>query len=126
MDGLQQAASENLRERQEAVEAADRIISVETEMFRERQAQLHVVPTIVSLRRRIEQIRQAELARTRCLFGSLTPEQEKALETLTQGLVNKILHTPFTELKHAAARPDRSEFLDVVAHHLSPGRRFTK
>jgi len=68
----------------------------------------------VSLRRRIEQIRQAELARTRCLFGSLTGEQEKALETLTQGLVNKILHTPFTELKHAAARSDRSEFLDVV------------
>ena len=114
VDGLQQVAGQNLRERQEAAEAADCIISMETEMFRERQAQLHVVPTIVSLRRRIEQIRQAELARTRCLFGSLTGEQEKALETLTQGLVNKILHTPFTELKHAAARPDRSEFLDVV------------
>jgi glutamyl-tRNA reductase len=28
--------------------------------------------------------------------------------------VNKILHTPFTELKQAALRPDRSEFIDVV------------
>jgi glutamyl-tRNA reductase len=27
---------------------------------------------------------------------------------------SKILHTPFTELKHAAARPDRSQFLDGV------------
>jgi glutamyl-tRNA reductase len=114
IDGLQQTASANLRERQEAVDSADRIVCLEAEMFRERQAQLHVVPTIVSLRRRVEQIRRAELARARGLFGSLTADQEKALEILTQGLVNKILHTPFTELKHAAARPDRSEFLDVV------------
>ena len=114
VDGLQHTACENLRERQKAVQAADRIITAETEMFRDRQAQLNVVPTIVSLRRRFEQIRRAELARTRCLFGGLTPEQEKALEILTQGLVNKILHSPFTELKHAASRPDRSEFLDVV------------
>jgi len=114
VDGLQHTASENLRERQKAVEAADRIILAETEMFRERQAQLNVVPTIVSLRRRFEQIRRAELARTRSLFGGLTPEQEKALETLTQGLVNKLLHSPFTELKQAASRPDRLEFLDVV------------
>ena len=125
VDGLQHTASQNLRERQKAVEAADRIILAETEMFRERQAQLNVVPTIVSLRRRFEQIRRAELARTRCLFGGLTPEQEKALETLTQGLVNKILHSPFTELKQAASRPDRSEFLDVVRtiFHLEDNSR---
>jgi glutamyl-tRNA reductase len=114
VDGLQQVASENLRERQKAVEAAEGIIDAETQMFRDRQAQLNVVPTIVSLRCRIEQIRRAELARTRSMFGSLSPEQERALEALTQGLVNKILHTPFTELKQAAARPNRSEFLDVV------------
>jgi len=114
VDGLQHTANENLRERQKAVEAADRIILAETEMFRERQAQLNVVPTIVSLRRRFEQIRRAELTRTRSLFGSLTREQEKALEILTQGLVNKILHSPFTELKQAASRPDHLEFLDVV------------
>jgi len=50
----------------------------------------------------------------RRMFGELTAEQEQALEALTHGLVNKILHTPFTELKHAALRPDRSEFIDVV------------
>jgi len=114
VDGLEQVASQNLRERQRAVEAANQIIAEETALFRERQAQLNVVPTIVSLRRHIEQIRRAELERARRLFGNLTPEQEQALEALTQGLVNKILHTPFTELKQAASRPDRSEFLDVV------------
>lgn len=114
IDGLQQAASANLRERRKEVEGADRIIAEEAALFRQRQAQLNVVPTIVSLRRHIEQIRQSELKRTRHLFGELTPQQEQALEALTQGLANKFLHTPFTELKQAAARPDRSEFLDVV------------
>jgi len=114
IDSLQQVADENLRERRHAVEAADRMVAEEIEQFRDRQEALNVVPTILSLRRRLEEIRRAELARTRRRFGALTAEQEEALETLTQGLVNKILHTPFTELKQAASRPDRREFVDVV------------
>jgi glutamyl-tRNA reductase len=114
LDGLQQVASANLRARQNAVEAAERIISDETVLYQQREKQLQVVPTIVSLRRHLEEIRRAELARTRRMFGSLTPQQEEALEILTQGLINKILHTPFAELKQAVSRPDRSEFLEVV------------
>jgi glutamyl-tRNA reductase len=114
VDGLQGAAGRHLRERQKAWRAADRIVAEETALHRERQEQLNVVPTIISLRHHIEEIRQAELRRMRRWFGDLTPEQEQALESLTQGLVNKILHTPFTELKQAASRPDRSQFLDVV------------
>jgi len=114
IDGLQQVAGANLRARHNAVEDADRIIAEETALFRKRQAQLNVVPTIVSLRQRVEQIRQSELKRARHLLGELTPQQEQALEALTQGLVNKFLHTPFAELKQAAARPDREEFVDVV------------
>jgi glutamyl-tRNA reductase len=114
IDGLEEVAHHNLGARHKAVEAADQILDEEIELFRERQEQLNVVPTIVSLRRRVEEIRQAEMKRMRRMFGELTPEQERALEALTQGLVNKILHTPFTELKQAALRPDRSEFIDVV------------
>ncbi len=114
LDSLQEVADENLRERRRAGEAADHILAEEIEQFRERQEALNVVPTIVSLRRRLEEIRRAELARTRRRFGDLSPAQEEALEALTQGLVNKILHTPFTELKQAAFRPDRREFVDVV------------
>ena len=114
IDGLERVTRHNLSERQKAMEAADRILEEELALFRERQEQLNVVPTIVSLRRRVEEIRQAEMKRMRRTFGDLTPDQERALEALTQGLVNKILHTPFTEIKHAALRPDRTEFIDVV------------
>jgi glutamyl-tRNA reductase len=114
IDGLERVTHHNLHEREKAMEAADLILAEEIELFRERQQQLNVVPTIVSLKRRVEEIRQAEMKRMRRMFGELTAEQEQALEALTQGLVNKILHTPFTELKQAALRPDRSEFIDVV------------
>ncbi len=114
IDGLEEVTNHNLQERQKAFAAAGQILDEEITLFRERQEQLNVVPTIVSLRQRVEEIRQAEMKRTRRLFGELTPEQERALEALTHGLVNKILHTPFTELKQAALRPDRSEFIDVV------------
>ncbi len=114
LDGLEQVASANLRLRRQALEAADRIIAEETALYRQRQKQLQVVPTIVSLRRHLEDIRRAELARARHLLDTLTPEQEQALEALTHSLINKILHLPSRELKQAASRPDRSEFLEVV------------
>jgi len=114
IDGLKEATRQNLKLRDEAMVAANQIVEEEMAAFRERQEAQRVAPTIVSLRQRVEAIRRGELARTRALFGELTPEQEEVLELLTQSLVNKILHTPFTELKQAASRPDRSEFLDVV------------
>jgi glutamyl-tRNA reductase len=114
IDGLEKLTHHNLLERQKATEAADQILDEEMELFRARQEQLNVVPTIVCLKQRVEEIRQAEMKRTRRMFGELTAEQEQALEALTHSLVNKILHTPFTELKQAAQRPDRSEFIDAV------------
>ncbi len=113
VDALKETASENLRQREEAIADAEQIIAEELAQFHARQASLQVVPTIVSLRERAEQIRQHELARMREVLGEMTPEQEQALEAVTQGLVNKILHTPFTQLKQAAARPDRSEFIGL-------------
>ena len=114
IDSLKEVTRHNLQQREAATGAADRIVDEEMAAFRERQEAQRVAPTIVSLRQRVEAIRRSELARTRSLFGDLTPEQEEVLELVTQSLVNKILHTPFTELKQAAARPDRSQFVRVV------------
>ena len=114
IDGLTEVTHHNLHEREKAMESADRILDEEMELFRARQDQLNVVPTIVCLKQRVEEIRQSEMKRMRRALGELTSDQEQALEALTHGLVNKILHTPFTELKQAAGRADRSEFIGVV------------
>ena len=73
-----------------------------------------MVPTIVSLHDHLETIRQAEIDRVRGRLGSLTPEQEMALETLTRGIVNKVLHTPISALKTAARDPQATTLIELV------------
>jgi glutamyl-tRNA reductase len=62
----------------------------------------------VSLQEHLETVRQAEIDRLRGRLGTLTPEQEMAIEQLTRGIVNKIMHTPITTLKSAARGGDQA------------------
>jgi glutamyl-tRNA reductase len=72
------------------------------------------VPTIVSLQDHLETIRQAEIDRVRGRLGSLSPEQELAIETLTRGIINKIMHTPISALKSAAKESEATTVVDLV------------
>ena len=56
----------------------------------------------MSLQEHLETVRQAEIDRVRGRLGALTPEQEMAVEALSRGIINKIMHTPITTLKIAA------------------------
>jgi glutamyl-tRNA reductase len=75
---------------------------------------LDVVPTIVSLQDHLETIRQAEIDRVRGRLGRLSPEQELAVETLTRGIVSKIMHTPISTLKTAVREPEATTVVDLV------------
>jgi glutamyl-tRNA reductase len=114
IDDLQQAVSSNVADRRREAERAEAIVESEVEKFRSRLSSLEVVPTIVSLQDHLETIRQAEIDRARGHLGRLTPEQETALETLTRGIVNKIMHTPISALKTAAGEPEATTVIDIV------------
>jgi glutamyl-tRNA reductase len=114
IDDLQQAVSSNVADRRREADRAEAIVESEVEKFRARLTSLEVVPTIVSLQDHLETIRQAEIDRARGRLGPLTAEQETALETLTRGIVNKIMHTPISTLKTAAHEPEATTVIDVV------------
>ena len=115
MDDLQSAVAGHVADRAREAEKAEEIVAAEVERFQSRMQSLQVVPTIVSLQEHLETIRQAEVDRMRGRLGALTPEQELALESLTRGIVNKILHTPITTLKSAARQPaERNEATTVI------------
>jgi glutamyl-tRNA reductase len=61
------------------------------------------VPTIRDLRRRVEQIRQTEIERYASRLG-LDAEQSEAVERLTRGIVNKIMHEPISRLRDETDR----------------------
>ena len=75
---------------------------------------LEVVPTIVSLREQAEVVRRNELEELHSKLKSLSPEEEEAVNALTATLVNKLLHSPITELKRRAASDDAPTYLRVA------------
>jgi glutamyl-tRNA reductase len=113
IDDLQQAASESIADRRKEAQRAEEIVETEVERFQTRLQTLEVVPTIVSFQDHIEAIRQAEIDRVRGRLGRLSPEQELAIETLTRGIVNKIMHTPIRALKTAAKDSEATTLIDV-------------
>jgi glutamyl-tRNA reductase len=112
IDDLQDAVFTHVEGRHKEAERAESIIDAEVERFQVRLQTLHVVPTIVSLQDQFETIRQAELERVRGRLGKLSPEQEAAIEALSHGIVNKILHTPIRSLKSAAAGPEITTLIE--------------
>jgi len=114
IDDLQQAVASHVSDRGKEAERAEAIIAAEVERFQARLQTLDVVPTIVSLHDHLETIRQAEIDRVRGRLGPMTPEQEMAIETLTRGIVNKIMHTPISTLKTAAREAEATTLIDLV------------
>jgi glutamyl-tRNA reductase len=114
IDDLQQAVTSHVADRKKEAERAADIIESEVLRFQARLQTLDVVPTIVSLQDHLETIRQAEIDRVRGRLGPLSPEQELAIDTLTHGIVNKIMHTPISTLKTAARESEATTVVELV------------
>src|ERR1700741_3607060 len=119
IDDLQQAVSSHVADRRKEAQLAEAIITSEVERFEAKLQTLDVVPTIVSLQDHLETIRQAEIDRVRGRMGELTPEQEIAIEALTRGIINKVMHTPITTLKTAAKESEAPTVVIVVNRRLT-------
>jgi glutamyl-tRNA reductase len=114
VDDLQSVAEGNSAERRKEAQRAEQIVETEVERFAARMKSLHVVPTILSLQEYCETIRQAEIDRIRGRLGKISPEQESAIEAMTRGIINKLLHTPITTLKSTASSPEAATIEDVI------------
>jgi glutamyl-tRNA reductase len=114
IDDLQQAVTSHVADRKKEAEKAEAIVAGEVEKFHARIQTLDVAPTIVSLQEHLETIRQAEIDRVRGRLGPMTAEQEMAVDALTRGIVNKIMHTPISTLKTAARDPESTTVIDLV------------
>ncbi len=114
VDDLKAVASDNSAERRKEAERAEKIIELEVDRFALRMKSLAVVPTILSLQEYCETIRQAEIDRIRGRLGSITPEQEAAIEAMTRGIINKLLHTPITTLKSSTDHPEAATIHEMI------------
>ena len=93
VDDLAAIVSENRSARRAAVEQAEVIIETQVGQFMHWMQARQSVPLICALREQAEQARRQELERARRLLAR-GEDAASVLETLSQGLTNKLLHAP--------------------------------
>jgi glutamyl-tRNA reductase len=114
IDDLGQVVEANKKEREREAAWAEEIVQGEVQKAMRRLASREVVPTIVALEQRLEHIRESELERYRGRLNALSAQQREAVDALTKGILNKILHGPITELKSGAGRPEQGSLVQMV------------
>jgi glutamyl-tRNA reductase len=114
IDDLGKVVDTNLKARVDVAKEAEDIIVEEVERMMLRLKTREVAPTIVSLQEQLELWRKGEIDRQRARLGSLTAQQEEAIDAITRGIVNKIAHGPITELRKQAADPSGIHLMTTI------------
>ncbi|HEX9020816.1 MAG TPA: hypothetical protein VF903_06105, partial [Nitrospirota bacterium] len=66
----------------------------------------------------VEEMRQRELDKTLSSLNGITDDQKRAVEAMSQAIVNKLLHAPLVVLKQSAASPDEGNATIAIARRL--------
>ncbi|HEV8225673.1 MAG TPA: glutamyl-tRNA reductase [Methylomirabilota bacterium] len=122
VDDLRSVVEANLRERKRQAQQAESLVEREVTKFADRLRSLEVVPTIVSLREKLEEIRRAELGRTLARLPGADEVTRQALEALSQGIVNKILHAPTVKLRDSSKAGHGHRWMEVISELFGLGK----
>jgi glutamyl-tRNA reductase len=107
IDDLSAVINESIGDREREAEKAESIITLEVESFLKWLNELALVPAIRDIRSSVEQLRELELDRHRTWLMTLAPAERERIESLTRGLVNKLLHRILSGIREGHA--DRSD-----------------
>ena len=122
VDDLQEVVARNQEARQQVAREAQGLLDEESRLFLEWWDSLEAVPTINKLRASLEEIRNEELQKALSRMGpDFSARERKVVEALTKGILNKILHTPVTQLRSPQPRAQRQEALQVVERVFALG-----
>jgi glutamyl-tRNA reductase len=105
LDDLERECPIDASVRQAELRRAETLAAAETDRIQHWLRLRSAGPAIVELRTYGESIRKRELYRSAARLKDLTPDQMAAVEALTTGIINKLLHGPTLALRDAAARP---------------------
>lgn len=106
IDDLESVVSSNIREREREAERAELIVDSEVMQFQQTLRVMEIGPSIGALRQKLQDIARSEMNRQRSRLGSLTPEQEAAIEALLLSTVNKISHPLIDRMRRSLEASD--------------------
>lgn len=100
VDDLKEVVAANKEDRLRKAMEAQSVIAEESKQFEAWRDSLETVPTIKKLRAYAERIRVAELEKCLSKMGDDIPKKtRRAVDDLSRGIVNKILHGPMQHLR---------------------------
>lgn len=124
VDDLQTVIDENLRSRQEAARAAEKIVEERAQQFLTVRRGLDAVGALRAYREQVDQLREQEVSKA---LESLQhgASAEEVIQRLGRALSSKIAHMPTIKMKQAAANAEyekltwAAELLGIEAAHES-------
>jgi len=100
VDDLKQVVAANQEKRRHKMIEAEMLLRVELAKFVQWQESLRYVPAIAKLQKKFEEVRQAEIKRaTKKGLKGLDDKQIQAVDVVTKGIINKLLHGPMSYLR---------------------------
>ena len=115
VDDLQEVVARNQEARREIAAEAEGLLQDEGRQFLEWWDGLEAVPVVNRLRTQLEEIREQELQKALSRMGpDLSARERKVVEALSKGIINKILHTPVTNLRAPQPRQQRHIAMKVI------------
>lgn len=117
LDHLSDWAQRGIDKRASEVGQVREIIGEEVQRFLLDQTQRQAAPLVAQLREVVESIRTAEMDRFESGLAAMTPEQRELVESISHGIINKMLHAPSVRLREAAGTP-QGERLSAAVRDL--------
>lgn len=114
LDDLQEAAGRNLDVRRAAAQQAEAMVAEEVQRFLAWHQTLTLTPTLQALRQRVESVVAAEMARALTRLPEGNDELKASLRAMQNSLVAKLLHAPYSALRHEAERNEGAALLAAV------------
>ena len=114
IDDLRAFGEQSLAQRRQEIGHVREIIAEELDRHRLERSAREVAPLITSLRARADEVRTSELERYRSKLDGLEPQVREVVDTLTRGIVNKLLHEPTVRMKDAAGSARGELYADAL------------
>lgn len=111
VDDLKAVVAKNQAKRRRLVLEAEELLREEQSTFHNWHNSLGCIPAISKLQQRAESIRQDEMERVKGKLASLSASELKAVEQLSKGIINKMLHSPMVHLRGLDDMEERTQTL---------------
>jgi glutamyl-tRNA reductase len=114
IDDLEAVVQSNMRQRQQEVVVANKIIAEELQDLVQKFRYLSFQPVFARLTAKAEEIRQRQLKKAFAKLPDLMPEEKKVIENMSKMIVRKLLRDPFAKINESAGTDKEEYYLKAL------------